>query len=45
MTDPERRHAPLAVLEPDGSVFDWYSQFVAPGDRTYYQVLQAGSAD
>jgi hypothetical protein len=42
MTDVERRHAPLAVLELDGNVFDWYSKYVAPGDRVYYQVLPSG---
>ena len=41
-TDVERRHAPLAVLELDGNVFDWYSQYIARGDRVYYQVLPSG---
>ena len=41
-TDVDRRHAPLAVLELDGNVFDWYSHYVARGDRVYYQVLPSG---
>jgi hypothetical protein len=41
-TDLQRRHAPLTVLELPGNVFDWYAQYVARGDRVYYQVLPSG---
>jgi hypothetical protein len=30
------------VLELPGNVFDWYAQYVARGDRVYYQVLPSG---
>jgi hypothetical protein len=42
MTPTERKHAPLAELELPGDVFDWYAQYVARGDRVYYQVLPSG---
>jgi hypothetical protein len=42
MTPTERKHAPLAELDLDGNVFDWYAQYVARGDRIYYQVLPSG---
>jgi hypothetical protein len=41
-TDLQRRHAPLAVLELDGAVFDWYAKYLDRGDRVYYQVLPSG---
>ena len=41
-TGVQRRHAPLTMLGLDGAVFDWYSQYVARGDRVYYQVLPSG---
>ena len=41
-SDTERRHAPLAELELDGNVFDWYRQYVGRGDRVYFQVLPSG---
>jgi hypothetical protein len=36
----DRLHAPLLGLGVDPNVFDWYAQYLAPGDRVYYQVLQ-----
>jgi hypothetical protein len=41
-TDVERRHAPLGGLELDGYVFDWYAEYLARGDRVYFQVQQSG---
>ena len=38
----ERKHAPLAKLELDGNIFDWYAKYVGRGDRVYYQVLPSG---
>ena len=38
----ERKHAPLAELELNGGIFDWYAQHVFRGDRVYYQVLPSG---
>jgi hypothetical protein len=37
-----RKHAPLAELELDDGIFDWYAQHVFRGDRVYYQVLPSG---
>src|ERR1700692_1028697 len=41
-TDIARQHSPLGGLELDGYVFDWYAEYLAPGDRVYFQVLQSG---
>jgi hypothetical protein len=41
-TEDQKRHAPLAVLELDGTIFDWYAKYVGRGDRVYYQVLPSG---
>jgi hypothetical protein len=41
-TPIQRRHAPLATLELDGNIFDWYAKYVGRGDRVYYQVLPSG---
>jgi hypothetical protein len=41
-TPIERQHAPLASLGLDGYVFDWYTKYLARGDRVYFQVLQSG---
>jgi len=41
-TAVERRHAPLDGLGVNPDVFDWYAEYLAPGDRVYFQVLQSG---
>jgi hypothetical protein len=41
-TDLQRKHAPLTMLELDGTIFDWYTKYVGRGDRVYYQVLPSG---
>jgi hypothetical protein len=37
-TPTERRHAPLAWVQLDGNIFDWYARYLDRGDRVYYQV-------
>ena len=41
-TDLQRRQAFFGVVEEDPGVFDFFKQYLARGDRVYYQVQPSG---
>ena len=41
-TDAQRRHAPIDGLGLPSDVFDFYAQYVGPGDRVYFQTRASG---
>jgi len=41
-TDTQREHAPIDGLGLPSDIFDFYRQYVVPGDRVYFQVRESG---
>jgi hypothetical protein len=41
-SDTQRRHAPIDSLGLPSDIFDFYRQYVVPGDRVYFQVRESG---
>jgi hypothetical protein len=41
-TDTQREHAPIDGLGMPSDIFDFYRQYVVPGDRVYFQVRESG---
>jgi hypothetical protein len=41
-SDTQRRHAPIDALGLPSDLFDFYRQFIVPGDRVYFQVKEGG---
>jgi hypothetical protein len=40
--DTQRRRAPIEGLGLPADIFDFYRQYVVPGDRVYFQVRESG---
>jgi hypothetical protein len=41
-TDVQRRHAAIDTMGLPSDIFDFYKQYVAKGDRVYFQIRESG---